>query len=131
MMAMYNGAMSQGVPSQAQVIQQPITSSQPLHIAGGHQVVAPRRLKILEHHVHRIDTSTKDNGQPEEELVVSNLRHFSIKVRAPPPPPVVVPPAARARVRASRARSAGAGPGCGATLNCTPHRARDRAGGPG
>ncbi|KAJ1619075.1 hypothetical protein T492DRAFT_430322 [Pavlovales sp. CCMP2436] len=39
-----------------------------------------RKLKIVEHHVHRIDTHTKDNGDPEEELVVSNLRHFTLKV---------------------------------------------------
>lgn len=42
--------------------------------------MAMRKLKIVEHHVHRIDTHTKDNGEPEEELVVSNLRHFTLKV---------------------------------------------------
>jgi len=42
--------------------------------------VPSRKLKIIEHHVHRIDTHQKESGEPEEELVVSNLRHFSLKV---------------------------------------------------
>lgn len=46
--------------------------------------VPTRKLKIIEHHVHRIDTHAKDNGEPEEELVVSNLRHFSLKARPCP-----------------------------------------------
>merc|ERR1719456_1469898 len=38
-----------------------------------------RHLQILDHTVHRIDTNTKANGE-EEEMVVSNLRHFTLKI---------------------------------------------------
>uniref|UniRef100_A0A7S2CH94 Uncharacterized protein n=1 Tax=Haptolina brevifila TaxID=156173 RepID=A0A7S2CH94_9EUKA len=43
-------------------------------VAGG------RSLKILEHHVHKVEMRTKENGEQEEELVVSNLRPFTLKV---------------------------------------------------
>ena len=43
-------------------------------------VVAGRRLKILEHRVHKVEARTKENGEQEEELVVSNLRPFTVKV---------------------------------------------------
>jgi len=39
-----------------------------------------RRLKILEHRVHKVESRTKENGEQEEELVVSNLRPFTLKV---------------------------------------------------
>ena len=39
-----------------------------------------RHLQILDHTVHRIDTSTKANGEEEKEMVVSNLRHFNLKI---------------------------------------------------
>ncbi|KOO30578.1 hypothetical protein Ctob_010497 [Chrysochromulina tobinii] len=39
-----------------------------------------RRLKILEHRVHKVEMRTKETGEQEEELVVSNLRPFTLKV---------------------------------------------------
>ena len=39
-----------------------------------------RKLKILEHRVHKVENRTKENGEQEEELVVSNLRPFTLKV---------------------------------------------------
>jgi len=41
---------------------------------------AGRSLKIHEHHVHKVEARTKENGESEEELVVSNLRPFTLKV---------------------------------------------------
>jgi hypothetical protein len=41
---------------------------------------AGRRLKILEHRVHKVEARTKESGEPEEELIVSNLRPFTLKV---------------------------------------------------
>lgn len=43
-------------------------------------IVNGRKLKILEHRVHKVEMRTKENGEPEEELVVSNLRPFTLKV---------------------------------------------------
>ena len=43
-------------------------------------VTSGRKLKILEHRVHKVEMRTKDNGEQEEELVVSNLRPFTLKV---------------------------------------------------
>jgi hypothetical protein len=43
-------------------------------------VAAGRRLKIIEHRVHKVEARTKENGEHEEELVVSNLRPFTVKV---------------------------------------------------
>ena len=43
-------------------------------------VASGRRLKILEHHVHKVEERAKENGDKEEELVVSNLRPFTLKV---------------------------------------------------
>eukprot|EP00965_Chrysotila_dentata_P054254 1799810-Pleurochrysis_carterae.AAC.9 len=39
-----------------------------------------RHLQILDHTVHRIDTHTKSNGEEDKEMVVSNLRHFTLKI---------------------------------------------------
>merc|ERR1719163_631289 len=39
-----------------------------------------RHLQILDHTVHRIDTLRKASGEEEKEMVVSNLRHFTLKV---------------------------------------------------
>merc|ERR1719238_1038318 len=39
-----------------------------------------RHLQILDHTVHRIDANTKANGEEEKEMVVSNLRHFNLKI---------------------------------------------------
>jgi len=43
-------------------------------------ISAGRKLKILEHRVHKVEVRTKENDEPEEELVVSNLRPFMLKV---------------------------------------------------
>lgn len=49
--------------------------------AMNHAVMAAgRRLKIIEHRVHKVEMRTKDNGEQEEELIVSNLRPFTLKV---------------------------------------------------
>merc|ERR1719174_3476603 len=60
---------------------------QPLPIAGARNIMpAPqlpgpgRHLQILDHTVHRIDAHTKANGEEEKEMVVSNLRHFTLKI---------------------------------------------------
>lgn len=50
------------------------TASSALALPGG------RRLKILEHRVHKVEMRSKENGEQEEELVVSNLRPFTLKV---------------------------------------------------
>merc|ERR1719380_307215 len=39
-----------------------------------------RHLQILDHVVHRIDNVVKPNGDQEQEMVVSNLRHFNLKI---------------------------------------------------
>jgi len=39
-----------------------------------------RKLKILEHRVHKVEMRQKENDESEEELVVSNLRPFLLKV---------------------------------------------------
>ena len=41
-----------------------------------------RHLQILDHTVHRIDAHTKANGEEEKEMVVSNLRHFNLKIES-------------------------------------------------
>jgi hypothetical protein len=43
-------------------------------------IPAGRRLKVLEHKVHKIEIHEKENGEVEEEQVVSNLRPFTLKV---------------------------------------------------
>lgn len=43
-------------------------------------VASGRKLKILEHRVHKVEMRNKDNGDTEDELVVSNLRPFTVKV---------------------------------------------------
>jgi len=65
--AMGNGAGVMGLPGG--VLRQPA------------QLPGPgRHLQILDHTVHRIDTHTKHNGDEEKEMVVSNLRHFTLKI---------------------------------------------------
>lgn len=39
-----------------------------------------RHLQILDHTVHRIDAHIKSTGEEEKEMVVSNLRHFTLKI---------------------------------------------------
>lgn len=59
----------------------------PAHTAGPRSLVPAahlpgpgRHLQILDHTVHRIDAHTKANGEEEKEMVVSNLRHFTLKI---------------------------------------------------
>jgi len=67
----------------------PLTSIGGLGVGGLHGIgslVTPplpgpgRHLQILDHTVHRIDAHTKANGEEEKEMVVSNLRHFNLKI---------------------------------------------------
>ena len=41
-------------------------------------VSSGRKLKILEHRVHKVEMRHQENGEAEEELVVSNLRPFTL-----------------------------------------------------
>lgn len=43
-------------------------------------VTSGRKLKIMEHRVHKMEMRVKESGEQEEELVVSNTRPFSLKV---------------------------------------------------
>mmetsp|Transcript_43591 Transcript_43591/g.72470 ORF Transcript_43591/g.72470 Transcript_43591/m.72470 type:complete len:294 (+) Transcript_43591:102-983(+) len=64
----------------------PVLSSAVMNLPGRalmptQQLPGPgRHLQILDHTVHRIDTHTKHNGEEEKEMVVSNLRHFTLKI---------------------------------------------------
>merc|ERR1719174_451196 len=53
----------------------PGRSMVPQHLPG-----PGRHLQIMDHTVHRIDTNIKANGEEEKEMVVSNLRHFTLKI---------------------------------------------------
>lgn len=48
--------------------------------SSGVLISSGRKLKILEHRVHKVEMRTKENDEPEEELIVSNLRPFTLKV---------------------------------------------------
>jgi len=43
-------------------------------------VASGRKLKILEHRVHKVEMRARETGEQEDELVVSNLRPFTLKV---------------------------------------------------
>lgn len=60
----------------------PATSSTAGSGSGGSSalVVPGRKLKVLEHRVHKVEMRVKETGEQEEELVVSNLRPFVLKV---------------------------------------------------
>ena len=68
-----------GMPMQAGVMGPPMTmpgrGMVPQHLPG-----PGRHLQIMDHTVHRIDTNIKANGEEEKEMVVSNLRHFTLKI---------------------------------------------------
>ena len=36
---------------------------------------------VQEHRVHKVEVRNQENGEPEEELVVSNLRPFTLKAK--------------------------------------------------
>ena len=68
-----------GMPMQAGVMGPPMAmpgrGMVPQHLPG-----PGRHLQIMDHTVHRIDTNIKANGEEEKEMVVSNLRHFTLKI---------------------------------------------------
>merc|ERR1719472_153079 len=71
--AMHPG-MPNGLPPQAAMVGNRSLMPAP-------QLPGPgRHLQIVDHTVHRIDTHTKANGEEEKEMVVSNLRHFTLKI---------------------------------------------------
>merc|ERR1719231_1978784 len=83
-MGLLNGPVSGGMPPPGSMGPPP-----PLPpLSGGNfrslvpsQLPGPgRHLQILDHTVHRIDAHTKANGEEEKEMVVSNLRHFNLKI---------------------------------------------------
>lgn len=43
-------------------------------------ILHARKLKILEHRVHKVEMRARENDEAEEELIVSNLRPFLLKV---------------------------------------------------
>ena len=68
-----------GMPMQAGVMGPPMAmpgrGMVPQHLPG-----PGRHLQIMDHTVHRIDSNIKANGEEEKEMVVSNLRHFTLKI---------------------------------------------------
>ena len=76
--AQMQAAGSAGLPGMAAMAQGGMVSRSLVPAA---QLQAPGRiLQILDHTVHRIDNHTKANGEEEKEMVVSNLRHFNLKI---------------------------------------------------
>jgi len=78
-----------GIPSNSMLPPlnpQVMSQAMPLPPGARSMVPAPqlpgpgRHLQILDHTVHRIDAHTKANGEEEKEMVVSNLRHFTLKI---------------------------------------------------
>jgi len=68
-------------PLNGQVINQSMPIPGPRSMVPAPQLPGPgRHLQILDHTVHRIDAHTKANGEEEKEMVVSNLRHFTLKI---------------------------------------------------
>jgi len=75
----FGGAGMEGVaaPAPAPAVSTASSSAQPHSTA---VVASGRKLKILEHRVHKVEMRQKENGEQEDELVVSNLRPFTLKV---------------------------------------------------
>jgi len=68
-------------PLSAPVMGQTLSMPGPRSMVPQPQLPGPgRHLQILDHTVHRIDAHTKANGEEEKEMVVSNLRHFTLKI---------------------------------------------------
>merc|ERR550514_20845 len=67
------GSMGPPLPQLSAGVRSLVPTSQ--HLPG-----PGRHLQILDHTVHRIDAHTKANGEEEKEMVVSNLRHFNLKI---------------------------------------------------
>jgi len=84
MMPPGTGPTSAMLPPLNPVVGQPMPSM----VTSGSRAMVPsapmsgpgRHLQILDHTVHRIDAHTKANGEEEKEMVVSNLRHFTLKI---------------------------------------------------
>merc|ERR1719238_2255280 len=83
-MGLLNGPVSGGMPPPMPGSMPPPLPPLPANVRS--LVPAPnlpgpgRHLQILDHTVHRIDAHTKANGEEEKEMVVSNLRHFTLKI---------------------------------------------------
>merc|ERR1719454_2236221 len=67
-------------PLNGQVMGPPMPLSNSQSIVPSQLPGPGRHLQILDHTVHRIDAHTKANGEEEKEMVVSNLRHFTLKI---------------------------------------------------
>ena len=81
--AMIHPGMTAGAllaPLNGQVMGTPMPISNNHGIAPTQLAGPGRHLQILDHTVHRIDAHTKANGEEEKEMVVSNLRHFTLKI---------------------------------------------------
>lgn len=76
------GCMSQCMPPNVMAAAMPGMPSMGSHglMPAQHLHGPGRHLQILDHTVHRIDAQRKPNGEQDNEMVVSNLRHFTLKV---------------------------------------------------
>jgi len=78
------GAHGAEGPTVAATVPAPAPAPVACSASGVHQstavVLSGRKLKILEHRVHKVEMRHQENGEAEEELVVSNLRPFTLKV---------------------------------------------------
>lgn len=78
------GAHGADGPNVAATVPAPAAAPAACSASGAHQstavVLSGRKLKILEHRVHKVEMRHQENGEAEEELVVSNLRPFTLKV---------------------------------------------------
>lgn len=72
------GGLSDGTvpaPISAAMVMMPVS-----YANSGAIISSGRKLKILEHRVHKVELRNKEHDEAEEELVVSNLRPFMLKV---------------------------------------------------
>uniref|UniRef100_A0A7S4B0T9 Uncharacterized protein n=1 Tax=Chrysotila carterae TaxID=13221 RepID=A0A7S4B0T9_CHRCT len=69
-----------GAPVSALTARAKVAAAMKAKAAAPVAATAGRRLKIAEHRVHKVEVRQKDSGEDEEELVVSNLRPFTLKV---------------------------------------------------
>ena len=86
-MGLLNGPVNGSIAMPPQLHGMPPPPIPPLPTGMSSQLMPPlqggntgRHLQILDHTVHRIDATTKANGEEEKEMVVSNLRHFNLKI---------------------------------------------------
>jgi len=79
---MHGGNMAQSISPAVMATAMPGMASMSGHFPlPGQQLHGPgRHLHIMDHTVHRIDDIKKPNGEQEKEWVVSNLRHFNLRI---------------------------------------------------